>query len=133
MVREAVAPPLISTPVAPEAALTILIVLPLSVTTVLLESMMTATPDVTLTPPPLVKRTLSAAVPVAFDVRMGVVRVFEITTSAWTPVAASSGASAAAVASRLRILKETPVDTRAHGRRRPSNRGRASLPQVSRI
>ncbi|WP_312783169.1 hypothetical protein [Brevundimonas sp.] len=54
---------------------------PLSISRLLLESTVTAAPLVTETDPPLEIRILSAAVPVALDVVIGVVRAVEITVS----------------------------------------------------
>ena len=81
-VTDPVLPPLTRMPVAPSAALSMVMELPLSRSTVLLESSVTAAPELTATEPPLARRTLSAAVPVAFAVRIGVVRAVETTTSA---------------------------------------------------
>jgi hypothetical protein len=63
--------------------------------------------------PPLAMRIVSGPVPVAVEVAIGVFRVVEITTSATAPVAVSRGAIATAVASRIRIRKNTPVVGRA--------------------
>ncbi|MNS40637.1 hypothetical protein D3C72_729620 [compost metagenome] len=68
-------------PVAPSAALAILIDEPLSISTLLFESTVTAAPLVTAMEPPLAKRILSGAVPVAVDVEIGVVRAVEMTVS----------------------------------------------------
>ncbi|WP_312686836.1 hypothetical protein [Brevundimonas nasdae] len=81
---------------------------PESTVTVLFESRVTAVPLVRVMLPPLAIRILSAAVPVALDVRIGVVRSDEMTISAWAPAAANRGAIATAVASRIRIRKKTP-------------------------
>ncbi len=67
---------------APSAALAMVMEPPLSISTVLFESSVIAAPEVTAIEPPLAMRTLSAAVPVALDVWIGVVRAVETTTSA---------------------------------------------------
>ncbi len=103
MVMSAVLPPLISTPVAPFAALTIPIELPESMSKSWLEFTVTATPLVRLMAPADARRMLSGPDPVAFAVVIGVVRAVEITTSAIAPDAAIRGAIATAVASRIRI------------------------------
>ena len=76
---------------------------PVSISTLWLEFRVTATPLPTLIAPPEATRMLSAPDPVAFAVVIGVVRAVEMTTSAIVPVAASRGAIATAVASRIRI------------------------------
>ena len=102
-ITEPVLPPLTNRPVEPSADLSIVIDPPLSRSTVLLLFRVTAAPEATATLPPLAMRMLSAAVPVALDVCIGVVRAFEITISAWDPVATIKGAIATAVASKIRI------------------------------
>ena len=82
--------------------------------------------------PPLARRMLSGPDPVALEVWIGVVLAFEITISAWAPVATSMGAIATAVASSLRIRKE-PLGGHAITIRRTHSRVRASVPQVYRI
>ena len=79
---EPVFPPLTSRPVEPSADLSIRIDPPLSISTMWLESRVTAAPDATATLPPLAMRMLSGAVPVAVDVWIGVVRAVDTTTSA---------------------------------------------------
>ncbi|MNN53587.1 hypothetical protein D3C81_1683510 [compost metagenome] len=69
-------------PVAPSAALAIPMDEPLSISTPLFESIVTAAPLVTAMEPPLAKRILFGAVPVAVEVEIGVVRAVEMTVSA---------------------------------------------------
>ena len=94
--------------VAPSAALARVMLEPGSRSMELLLSTVTATPLFTAIDPPEAKRMSSRPEPVAFEVWIGVVRAFEITTWAWTWAAAIRGASAAAVASSLRIREVTP-------------------------
>ncbi len=104
MVTSDVTPALTSTAVAPSAAGDIVIEPVLSIEKLWLEFTVTAVPEVREMPPLPVIRMLSAVpVSVAFAVVMGVVRTVVITTSAMAPVAASRGAIATAVASRIRI------------------------------
>ena len=112
-VTSPVLPPLARTPVAPLAACSITILPPLSMVTSLLESSVIAAPLVKVMLPPLLMTTSSAALPVAFAVRIGVVRPSEMVISAWAPAAASKGAIATAVASSLRIRKKPLVVTRS--------------------
>jgi hypothetical protein len=77
------------------------------------ESTVTAVPEVRVMLPLLVRRMESGPVPVALDVVIAVVRAVEITTSAIAPEAASRGAIATAVASRIRIRRKPLWTVRA--------------------
>ena len=82
MVIGPVVPPWARMPVAPSAALAIVIEEPLSRSTPWFESIVTAAPAATATEPPLAMRMLSGVVPLAVDVAIGVVRAVEMTSSA---------------------------------------------------
>ncbi len=104
MVTLEVTPALTSTAVAPSAAGDMVIELEPSSVKSWLESTVTAVPDNSEMPPlPEIRMWSAVPVSVAFDVVIGVVRTVVITTSAMAPVAASRGAIATAVASRIRI------------------------------
>ena len=104
MVTLEVTPALTRIAVAPSAAGVIVMELVPSIVKSWLEFTVTAVPDVREMPPLPEIRMLSAVPPsVAFNVVIGAVRTVVITTSAMAPVAASRGAIATAVASRIRI------------------------------